>query len=64
MKFRLISKEEALNEVMRYIRSHPGCFTSEIIQELRLGPILVVEALEKLEGQGKVRGEEMEHPKA
>ncbi len=46
--------------IKKYIREHPGCITSEIIENLNLDPALAVQALNLLEEEGKVRGEEVE----
>ncbi len=57
---RVIPESEAKEVIKKYIREHPGCITSEIIENLRLDPALAVETLVLLEEEGKVRGEEVE----
>ena len=57
---RVIPENEAKKVIKKCIREHPGCITSEIIENLELDPALVVEALNLLEEEGKVRGEEVE----
>jgi len=57
---RVIPESEAKKVIKKYIMEHPGCITSEIIENLRLDPALVVETLDLLEEEGKVRGEEVE----
>nr|QNO51300.1 hypothetical protein ILBEGJOJ_00030 [Methanosarcinales archaeon ANME-1 ERB6] len=57
---RVIPESEAKKVIKKYIREHPGCITSEIIENLNLDPALAVEALNVLEEEGKVRGEEVE----
>jgi hypothetical protein len=60
VKFRIIPESEAKGVIEGYVRAHPGCITSEIIENLKLDPALVVEALNFLEDEGKVKGEEVE----
>lgn len=55
----VIPESEAKKVIKKYIREHPGCITSEIIENLELDPALAVETLDLLE-EGKVRGEEVE----
>ena len=57
---RVIPKSEAKKVIKKYIREHPGCITSEVIENLNLDPALAVQALNLLEDEGKVRGEEVE----
>jgi len=57
---RVIPESEAKKVIKKYISEHPGCITSEIIENLELDPALAVEALNLLEEEGKVRGEEVE----
>ncbi len=59
IEFRVISENEAKKVIERYTSEHPGCTTSEIIENLKLDPALVVEVLNLLEEEGKVRGEEV-----
>ncbi|MBA7517070.1 hypothetical protein ES705_09120 [subsurface metagenome] len=59
IEFGIISESEARVVIEGYIRGHPGCTTSEIIENLRLDPSLVVEVLNHLEEEDKVRGEEV-----
>ncbi|MCK4397409.1 MAG: hypothetical protein KAV25_00260 [Methanophagales archaeon] len=60
IELRVIPESEAKKVIKKYIREHPGCITSEIIENLELDPALAVEALNLLEEEGKVRGEEVE----
>jgi predicted transcriptional regulator len=57
---RVIPESEAKKVIKKYIREHPGCITSDIIENLNLDPALAVQALNLLEEEGKVRGEEVE----
>jgi len=57
---RVIPKSEAKKVIKKYIREHPGCITSEVIENLNLDPALAVQALNLLEEEGKVRGDEVE----
>ena len=52
-----IPEKEALARIADYVNKHQGCRTSDIIFDLRLDPDLVLKVLKKLEGRGKVRGE-------
>ena len=56
IEFRELPKEEALRIIKEYIRKHPGCTTSQIIEDLRLDPPLVAEVLKELEEKGEVEG--------
>lgn len=58
---RVIPESEAKKVIKKYIREHPGCITSDIIENLKLDPALAVEVLNLLEEEGKVRGEEVEY---
>ena len=58
---RVIPESEAKKVIKKYISEHPGCITSEIIENLELDPALAVQALNLLEEEGKVRGEEVEY---
>ena len=60
IELRVIPESEAKKVIKKYIREHPGCITSEIIENLNLDPALAVEALNLLEEEGKVKGEEVE----
>jgi len=51
---------EARYMVDTYIKRHPGCTTSEIIESLRLDPSVIVEVLKLLGEEGKVKREEVE----
>ncbi len=59
IEFRVIPESEASEVIERYVKGHPGCITSEIIENLTLEPSLVVEVLNLLEEEGKIRGEEV-----
>jgi predicted transcriptional regulator len=50
---RVIPKSEAKKVIKKYIREHPGCITSEVIENLNLDPALAVQALNLLEEEGK-----------
>ena len=58
--FKIIPESEAMEVIEGYVRGHPGCITSEIIENLKLDPAFVVEVLNLLEEEGKIRGEEVE----
>ena len=60
VEFKIIPESEAKGVIEGYVRAHPGCITSEIIENLRLDPALVVEVLNSLEEEGKVKSEEVE----
>lgn len=60
IEFGIIPESEARVVIEGYIRGHPGCTTSEIIENLILDPALVVEVLNFLEEKGKVKSEEVE----
>lgn len=45
---RNIDKETARQEIQEYIRTHPKCRTSEIIENLNLNPIYAMEILKDL----------------
>jgi len=38
IKFRIIPENEAKEVIEGYVREHPGCITSEIIENLKLDP--------------------------
>lgn len=53
---REIPEEEARKLILDYIEKHPGCLTSEIIENLALDPLLVGRILRQLEKEGKIEG--------
>lgn len=57
IEFRKVSKEEARLMVKNYVINHPGCLTSEIIQDLKIDPELVVEILNELVNKGEIKGD-------
>ena len=60
VEFKIIPESEAKGVIEEYVRAHTGCITGEIIENLRLDPALVVEVLNSLEEEGKVKSEEVE----
>ncbi|MDP9288176.1 MAG: hypothetical protein M3P08_08265 [Thermoproteota archaeon] len=53
ISFRNISKTEAKNEIQQYINKHPhGSLTSEIIEALRINPLVAVDILEEMKQEG------------
>ncbi|RLI77343.1 hypothetical protein DRP04_11555 [Archaeoglobales archaeon] len=60
IEFKELPKEEALKLIREYVKSHPGCLTSEIIEELGLDPAIVIEVLKELEERGEVESREPE----
>jgi|Deesub1362A_J573_1020465.scaffolds.fasta_scaffold00834_20 DNA-binding MarR family transcriptional regulator len=54
--FKEMSEDEARKLVLDYIEKHPGCLTSEIIENLGLDPLLVGKILKQLEEEGEVEG--------
>jgi hypothetical protein len=60
IKFRLISKDEAKNQIREYITQHPGSLTSEVIEALRIDPITTADTLEELKREGLVLSQAVE----
>lgn len=59
--FRSISKNDAKDQIRRYITQHPqGSLTSEIIETLRIDPITTVDTLEELKQEGLVLNQPIE----
>jgi len=59
--FRSISKDDAKDQIKRYINQHPnGSLTSQIIEALRIDPITVVDTLEDLKREGLVLNQAIE----
>ena len=59
IEFGIIPEREAKEVIERYIHEYPGCTTSEIIENVKLDPSLVVAVLNLLEEEGKVKSEEI-----
>jgi len=49
IELRVIPESEAKKVIKKYIREHPGCITSEIIENLELDPALAVEHTSELQ---------------
>ncbi|MCS7365182.1 MAG: hypothetical protein NDF54_07090 [archaeon GB-1867-035] len=60
MFFRRIPKNEAKSLIKEYISKNPGCLTSEIIEDLRLAPELVIKILQELEREGEIEARKIE----
>ncbi len=58
LEFRKISKDAAKELIRDYVLKNPGCLTSEIIENLKLDPELVVQILKELEEEGVIEGRE------
>jgi len=54
VELKVVPLEDAKKLVLRYVKEHPGCYTSDIILDLKLDPDLVLKALEELEKDGKI----------
>ena len=54
IELKKIPKDEAKKLILDYIEKHEGCWTDEIIFDLKLDPVLVVEVLKELEGEEEV----------
>jgi hypothetical protein len=53
ISFRNINKREAKNEIQEYINKHPqGSLTSEIIEALRINPLIAEDILEEMKQEG------------
>ncbi|MCL4436705.1 MAG: hypothetical protein M1503_09540 [Thaumarchaeota archaeon] len=55
-----VSPEEAVSRIKEYIRTHPKCTTSDIIDDLAIDPDIVIEALSRLEQSDEVEGKVVE----
>jgi hypothetical protein len=59
--FKSISKDDAKDQIRRYITQHPeGSLTSQIIEALRIDPITTVDTLEELKHEGLVLNQAIE----
>lgn len=59
IEFGIIPEGGAKAVIERNIHGYPGCTTSEIIENVKLDPSLVVAVLNLLEEEGKVKSEEI-----
>ncbi len=57
VKLEAIPKEEAKIRIKDYINQHQGCLTSDIIYDLGLDPDLVLNVLNELKEENKIKGE-------
>jgi hypothetical protein len=55
-----IDKESAKKEIIQFIESHEGCLPSEIIEELKIDPNLVIEILKELKEQNLLESKAIE----
>lgn len=56
-KLRKVPKDEAKATIKNYVLTHPGRLTSQIIEDLRFDPEIVMEALKELTEKGEIKGE-------
>ncbi len=49
-----IPKEEGRRNIIEYIKKNPGCMTSEIIEDLKINPSIVLDVLNDLEKENLV----------
>ena len=54
--FQELSEEQAIVEIEKYVNEHPGALTSDVICDLCLDADLVLQVLDKLQKEGKIRG--------
>jgi len=59
-ELRVIPEEQAIIQVEAYIVDHQGALTSDIICDLGLDPDLVLQVLDRLQQDKRVRGENVE----
>lgn len=55
IELKTVSLEEAKTLVRRYVKAHPGAWTSDIWYDLELDPELVEKALSELKAEGKIK---------
>ena len=60
INLRIVSLEEAKEEIYNYIKKNPGCRTSDIIVNLELDPDLVLKALSQLRCEERIEGKSVE----
>jgi predicted transcriptional regulator len=55
VELKKIPVDEAKHKILEYLREHPGSWTSDIAVGLGIDVDVVIEALEELRREGKVR---------
>lgn len=55
-----LDREEAKIAINEYIKTHPGCKTSNIIEDLKLDPLETLEILKELKKEGSVQSKAVE----
>ena len=60
IELKKIPKDKAIELIKSYVEKHPACRTSDIIYDLELDPDLVLDCLNELEKEKKIRGKEID----
>jgi len=46
---------EPKEKALKYVKEHPGCWTSDIAVDLRIDPGIIAKALEELKDEHKIK---------
>lgn len=59
-ELKIIPEDEAYEKISEYIKTNPGCRTSQIISGLGINPDLALRVLHRLQREKKVKGKDIE----
>lgn len=60
IQLRELSHDDAMTEIQKYISQNPGCLISDVIENLRIDPEVVMEILKQLKDSNELKSKPLE----